>query len=241
MSPSYIDSNLQPGEKIVYRGRPSKSAALRRPAILLLVFVALDAIDHSLQKSMSTTVSHGAITGGEIVVGLLLVFDVFALVITTTAGIRFLMSAQYAVTDRRVVAKYGLIRRSSMDLLLTKVSGVTINQGILGRTFDFGNVLVQSSGVSRGLVLTKSPNALQSAILKQLDDSRLLKGTAAYPLDVKIVSPSPTQLAGTPAKPTTAPPLPPGTPAKWVRDPFDQGMMRYWDGDRWTDHTAPAP
>jgi hypothetical protein len=67
-----------------------------------------------------------------------------------------------------------------------------------------------------------------------------LKGTAAYPLDVKLMHQGSAEPIGIPVKPTSAPPLPPGTPAQWERDPFDRNVMRYWDGDRWTDHTAPA-
>jgi hypothetical protein len=30
------------------------------------------------------------------------------------------------------------------------------------------------------------------------------------------------------------------TPAGWYPDPGDAGSQRYWDGARWTEHTAPA-
>ncbi len=241
MSSSYIDKNLQPGEVVKYRGRPSKSAALMRPAFLLVMFAVLDGIDHSLHNSVSAAASHNTSAGGEIVVGIFLFFDIFALIITTIAAAAFLVSAQYGVTDRRVVAKYGLIKRSSVDLLLTKISGVKVNQGLIGRLLDFGNVLVQSSGASRRIVLVKSPKAFQSAVLSQLEESRLLKGTAAYQLDAKLTRQSPVKRTGVPVKPTSAQPLPPGTPAQWERDPLDPNFMRYWDGDRWTDHTAPKP
>ena len=34
------------------------------------------------------------------------------------------------------------------------------------------------------------------------------------------------------------PPLP---PAGWFPDPTDTGAHRYWDGQQWTEHTAPKP
>ena len=180
MPSSFIEKNLQPGELVRYRGRPSKSAALLRPAVLLALFLILDGIDHSLRNSVTTASSQGAKTGAEIVVGILLFFVLLALVVTTIAAIAFLSSAQYAVTDRRVVAKYGLIRRSSVDLFLTKISGVKVDQGLLGRAFDFGNVVVQSSGASRRIVLLKSPKAFQSAILTQLDDSPIFRAATRH-------------------------------------------------------------
>jgi uncharacterized membrane protein YdbT with pleckstrin-like domain len=241
VTPPFIERYLESGETIRYRGRPSKSAALMRPAILLVVFLILNSIDHSLHNSSTSATSQGAKTGSEIAVGLLLFLVLLFLVLNVIAAIAFLSSAQYAVTDRRVIAKYGLVKRTSVDLLLSKISGVKVNQGLSGRIFDFGTVVVQSSGSNRRLILVKSPKFFHSAILAQLEDSRLLKGTAAYQLDVKIAQPTAGERVNSPAKPSSAPPLPPGTPAQWREDPFGGKVMRYWDGDRWTDHTAPVP
>lgn len=41
-----------------------------------------------------------------------------------------------------------------------------------------------------------------------------------------------------PAAPT-APPPPPSIPAGWYPDPESAQLQRYWDGTRWTEHTAP--
>ncbi len=172
--------------------------------------------------------------------GLLLFFVVISLIVSTISALAFMTSAKYAVTDRRVMAKYGLIKRSSVDVILAKISGVRVNQGLLGRLFDFGNVWVQSSGANRRVLFIQSAKKFRAAILTQLEESRLLKGTVAYTLEVTQASPGPNRPPASPVKPTSAPPLPPGTPAQWHKDPFDESVMRYWDGDRWTDHTAPA-
>jgi Bacterial PH domain/Protein of unknown function (DUF2510) len=241
MSTSYIDKNLQPGELVTYRGRPSKSAVLIKPAVLLVLFAILGSIDHSLRNSVATTSSQGAKTSAELVVGLLMVLIVIAVIINTIGAVSFLGSAQYVVTDRRVVAKYGLIKRSSVDLVLTHVSGVRLLQGGLGRLLGFGNVLVHASGADRRIAYVKNPKGFQSAILAQLEESRLLKGTAAYRLDVTPPTPAANSSSAETPLLGSAVPLPPGTSARWAIDPFDQASMRYWDGDRWTDHVAPSP
>jgi len=241
MTPTYIDRNLEPGEVVILRGRPSKSAALRRPVVLAIVFAILIGIDRSIRNSVVTPASHGTRTAGEIVVGLLLIFDFFAVILTTISAVTFLVTAQYAVTNHRVVAKYGVSKSIKVAMLLTKISGIKVNQGLLGRILDYGNVTVQSSGESRRIALIKSPKAFQSAILGQLNEARLLQGTAAYPLDVQSVNANKPQFTGVPVAPSAAVPLPPGTPAQWVRDPLGENAMRYWDGNRWTDHIAPPP
>lgn len=38
----------------------------------------------------------------------------------------------------------------------------------------------------------------------------------------------------------TPPPPPPSVPAGWYPDPHGAQLQRYWDGNRWTEHTAPA-
>jgi hypothetical protein len=36
-------------------------------------------------------------------------------------------------------------------------------------------------------------------------------------------------------------PIPPSMPARWYPDPEGAPCLRYWDGKRWTRHTAPLP
>ena len=40
---------------------------------------------------------------------------------------------------------------------------------------------------------------------------------------------------------STFAPMPPATPAQWFVDPSGAPNLRYWDGDRWTEHVAAAP
>jgi uncharacterized RDD family membrane protein YckC len=43
----------------------------------------------------------------------------------------------------------------------------------------------------------------------------------------------------TPPPPVNAPPSPQGAqPANWYPDPHGQARLRYWDGQRWTEHTS---
>lgn len=56
------------------------------------------------------------------------------------------LTSEFAVTSKRVLGKTGLIRLKSVDIVLAKVEAIRINQGILGRVFDFGDVLVTGTG-----------------------------------------------------------------------------------------------
>ncbi|MBH1638927.1 PH domain-containing protein [Stenotrophomonas maltophilia] len=58
-------------------------------------------------------------------------------------------STELAITDRRVIAKFGLVRRQTVELLHSKVEGLTVNQTILGRILDFGTIVVNGTGSGR--------------------------------------------------------------------------------------------
>ncbi|WP_370539085.1 PH domain-containing protein [Anaeromyxobacter sp. PSR-1] len=45
--------------------------------------------------------------------------------------------------------KVGFIRRVSLETLLAKVEGVTVEQGLLGRLFGYGTITVIGTGSTR--------------------------------------------------------------------------------------------
>src|SRR3546814_2855246 len=55
-------------------------------------------------------------------------------------------STELAVTDRRVVAKFGFIARRTYEISLRRVEGAHVEQGLLGRLFDFGTIMVKGTG-----------------------------------------------------------------------------------------------
>jgi uncharacterized membrane protein YdbT with pleckstrin-like domain len=68
-------------------------------------------------------------------------------------GLIFLASAaityyttELAITNKRVIAKFGLIRRDTIEINLPKIESIRVEQGFLGRIFGFGSVLVAGGG-----------------------------------------------------------------------------------------------
>lgn len=246
----YVDKHLQAGEVVTYRGRPSKSAVFFQPTIFLILFVILDSIDRNL--SAKTATSESVKTGFEVLLGFALFLLILLVVMGFIAGFVFINSAEYAVTDRRLIAKYGLFRRRSVDVLLAHISGVKVNQGLFGRGLDFGDLLILVSGGNRQITCIKQPQEFRAAVLTQLEQAKLLRGTAAYRLNTNSGPDAKKRDSGSTSgstqnsesnshaspKPTSAKPLPPGTSAKWEVDPFDENSLRYWDGDRWTEHVS---
>ena len=53
---------------------------------------------------------------------------------------------EIAVTNRRIIYKKGLIRRQTNEMNMDKVESVKIDQSILGRMLDYGNVTMLGTG-----------------------------------------------------------------------------------------------
>ena len=57
------------------------------------------------------------------------------------------LSSEYAVTNTRViVGKSGAMQTRSVELLLGKVEGITVTQGLMGKVFGYGEIVITGSG-----------------------------------------------------------------------------------------------
>ncbi len=58
-------------------------------------------------------------------------------------------TSEFAVTDRRVIIKVGLVSRKTVELNLEKVESIGVDQTILGRIFGYGTIVVVGTGGTR--------------------------------------------------------------------------------------------
>jgi hypothetical protein len=52
------------------------------------------------------------------------------------------------VTDRRIILKRGFIRRHTIEMNMQKVESVDVDQTLIGRLFNYGNVTIHGTGSS---------------------------------------------------------------------------------------------
>ena len=57
-------------------------------------------------------------------------------------------STEIAITNRRVIAKFGFVRRSTVEINLEKVEALRVEQGFWGRILNFGTIFVTGTGSS---------------------------------------------------------------------------------------------
>lgn len=68
-------------------------------------------------------------------------------------GLLFLIKAyvrykttELAITSKRVIVKFGFIRRSTVEININKVESIQVDQEILGRMFNFGTLIIAGAG-----------------------------------------------------------------------------------------------
>ena len=67
------------------------------------------------------------------------------------AAIRYL-TTELAITNKRIIAKFGFISRTTIELDIQKAESIQVRQGILGRIFNFGSIVVSGAGAPQAPV-----------------------------------------------------------------------------------------
>jgi uncharacterized membrane protein YdbT with pleckstrin-like domain len=55
-------------------------------------------------------------------------------------------TTEMAITNKRVIAKFGFISRRTVEINLQRIESIQVHQGVLGRIFNFGSIIVSGAG-----------------------------------------------------------------------------------------------
>jgi uncharacterized membrane protein YdbT with pleckstrin-like domain len=127
---SYLDQVLQPGEKILYRTTVSWTLFIPGIALLILAIIVYSALPSGIWASAAL-----------IIIGLPALF-----LLVRAWFVRW--TTEIAVTNSRVILKRGFIRRHTIEMNMDKVESVDVDQSLLGRIFNYGNITVRGTGSS---------------------------------------------------------------------------------------------
>ena len=149
----YIDDILQPGEKVLYSTNAHWIYFL--PAIIGWILAAV------------FLVLSGVVPAGPsvlICLSLAAISAIAALYKTVTAWFHR-WTTETDVTNFRVVHKTGFIKRQTFEMSVDKVESVDVDQSILGRILNYGDVTVLGVGEGgKTLDTIASPLAFRNAI-----------------------------------------------------------------------------
>ncbi len=129
---SYVDDHLLPGERVVYRAYLHWAAfgwsiVLAVLAIAALVVTRLLDADPNVQLWV------------PVALGALALFSAIGPYIKRA-------SSEFAVTDKRVIAKVGVVQRDSLETMLSKIEAIGVDQTLMGRLFGYGAITIVGTG-----------------------------------------------------------------------------------------------
>ena len=129
---SYIKHVLQAGETVRYQG--SVHGILYLPAILLAIAAGAISV-----VTLAVPWRYGWLPA----VACLAVALILAL---RAWWVRWI--TEIAVTDRRVIYVHGFIQRDSIEVHMNQIESVDVDQTMLGRLFDYGDVTIHGTGTT---------------------------------------------------------------------------------------------
>lgn len=140
---SYVEDNLMPNEKVLFTAKVSPAIFIS-PFIALVIglFVFIQAI-----KMNNEMGDFGKILSGFVC--LLSVMFLLSTVYLILDAIITMITTEFAVTNKRIIAKTGFIRRNTIEMLLNKIESASVNQSILGRILKFGSITITGTGGTR--------------------------------------------------------------------------------------------
>jgi membrane protein YdbS with pleckstrin-like domain len=150
----YYTRVLQPDEKVLVVGQLHWSIYLRA-VLVLLIAAALLVWSYWLPDPLWQR--YVAMAGGVVaVLGILLL-------LATWIRRR---ATEIVVTDRRVIFKRGLLTRHTVEMNVSKIETVDVEQGLSGRIWDYGTLLIRGTGSGfEPLVGVGSPIQIRNAIV----------------------------------------------------------------------------
>jgi len=130
---TFIEKNLANNEKIVYRAQLhwwiyGKSVLLFILGLIIVIYGATSGFSPAAKE------------GVKVLGGLLILVSIIGLINSYVRA----SSSEFAVTNRRIMMKRGVAQRRLIELQLNRSEGLVIDQGIIGRIFNYGTIIIRT-------------------------------------------------------------------------------------------------
>ena len=167
---SYVDKSLVPGETLLYQTR-HHWILLLGPLGMSTVLVALAA--GLLMESMAARNGKGMAAGASS--GVIHAIDFAAILLVVMAigifvyGLAKRNATEMAVTNKRVLIKTGIGSRRTLDIMLSRVESIGVEETFWGRMLGFGSVVVRGTGgTPESFVMIAHPQEFRRSVQEQI-------------------------------------------------------------------------
>ena len=139
---SYVEKHLIPGETVQYQTKLHGIVMLGHiVAAAILEFFAMAFLLSALSSWKGVEV---APPRSALYFGALFCFVMGA--IFFTIGLLRRNATEMAVTNKRVIVKTGLAERRTLEIVLSRIESVVVDEPALGRLLGYGTVIVRGTG-----------------------------------------------------------------------------------------------
>ena len=80
-------------------------------------------------------------------------------------------TTRLTITDKRIMGHLGLVNTEDLDSPLDKITGVKVSQGMGGKMFNYGAIIITTAANIYSFDTMQDPNAIKSALNRQIEES----------------------------------------------------------------------
>lgn len=140
----YTEKNLGRNEEIIQRGSTSMITLLSDviwAVLIIIIFAALE----------------------KWYIGLIIA----AIIV----GVKYLKvkTTELSLTNKKVIGKLGIIATKVMDSPLNKINNISVEQGLGGKIFGYGTIVITTSSGSFNFKYISHPDIFRSSVMNQID------------------------------------------------------------------------
>ena len=164
---SYVEKHLIEGETIIYKTR-LHWIVLVVPILLGVLFGATGVAMFVLagRTTPAQTTEHQSL----MLIGA--AFFVLALIFIVR-GVLLRNATEMTVTNKRVFVKVGLAARRTIELLLSRVESIGVEESVMGRMLGYGTVIVHGTGGTPEIFnMIAHPLEFRTQVQQQIEKSQ---------------------------------------------------------------------
>lgn len=158
---SFIQKNLMANERITFSTKLNWTLYIKSVLINLIAIVVLIDSYHSINGFIIYSVGI-----------ILLVTGIFSAVVTYFK----IKTFEFAVTNKRVLIKHGILRTQSFEIMLNKVEAIYVEQNLIDRIVNSGTIIIKGTGGSQNpLRNVDNPFQFRIAVNEQIENLSFAK------------------------------------------------------------------
>ena len=179
----YVEQSLSSGEQVVLKARlhwgmfigPIFGLLIGIGLVIVAVTPALSSVFTSVENSPASEAVRESLLRDRAAALLVCNCLAWALLLgqllQLISRITTFFTTEFGVTNKRVIGKSGMLRRRSLEVMLSKVESISVSEPILGRILNYGTLVVRGSGgthqpfpfIANAMELRKQINNLMPA------------------------------------------------------------------------------